>query len=305
MTNQWYFRVGEEELGPVTFRELAELVRFGVIGERDFVRSFWKETPQRVDSVVGLLYQSRQPRPALPQPTAETPTIVEHLAAIEIEERADPARPDWLQRLLELQSSLNTTPAVFQTPPGSGDPQSDQISTDDLVEPVHVASDPESDIDVATASTGMNADVDELPGMGERSSAWESTMGAALSHVGVDTAPPTKPGVAGSKVAAVLALPWRVLTYRPFLSRVFRVGCMVGMGIIVFGLVQEWSAREAMRFPMRRPYRQDGKQEPTPRNFPYIGRCTETEYTLLMINTVLVGSLAAYGVAAYLESRAE
>ena len=309
-TNQWYFRVGDEELGPVTFRELVELVRCGVIGDRDFVRSFWNETPQRVESVIGLLYMSRQPPVATLEQTETPQTVVDQLAAVEIEERGDRnERPEWLQRLLELQTSLNSK-AAFQGAPtdiraepsdtGTGEP------AEDSSHPAEIEYEPDREEQTSAKHLGQ--------GSGSGGSAeWDATMGAALSHLGQEqTAPKKLRGFVWSTSGRILGAVRNMVTSERFLSRMFRVGSMIGVAAVVGMSVEQWSLTESKRFPGRSGQLRRANQPSRPgqenaevqiRIFPWIGKCTSSEYLLLSVNAMLLSGLGAYGIAAFLESR--
>ena len=60
MASQWYQKTPTAERGPLTFAELAQLVRVGTLGEDDLVRRDGQGEWQRVANVVGLLRAARK-----------------------------------------------------------------------------------------------------------------------------------------------------------------------------------------------------------------------------------------------------
>ena len=66
MASEWYYRLGDREMGPIAYRELIQLVRDGTVREEDLVRGEWPSDWQRADSVVGLFHMAhRQEVPAV------------------------------------------------------------------------------------------------------------------------------------------------------------------------------------------------------------------------------------------------
>lgn len=71
MATQWYWRDGDATNGPVSFQELAWLVRDRVLNEDDLVRPEYYPEWQTTDTVVGLYYMAqRVPKPR-PEPEPE------------------------------------------------------------------------------------------------------------------------------------------------------------------------------------------------------------------------------------------
>lgn len=71
MATQWYWRNGDETVGPVSFQELAGMVRDHLLNEDDLVRPEYDHDWQTTDNVVGLYYMAQRvpvPRPEPPPP---------------------------------------------------------------------------------------------------------------------------------------------------------------------------------------------------------------------------------------------
>ena len=300
MTNQWYFRVGEEELGPVSFRELVELARVGVINEGDRVRSFWKDSPQRADSVAGLFYMSRQARIVQPEVVELSPAVIDQLAAVEESDNPTaPVRPEWLQRLLELQSSVQSIRGAGRASTNADESESfnaENLQVTECSSPAEeLESQPDWDEQPSTnefvATSGQSGDT----------AVWAMTMEAALTQVdsrGAGRAVPRRSvwGTCGAIAKTVSD----AVRSREFLSFTFRAACLIGVASVVGMWVDQWSIREQMRFPTG-----SGQHSEETRMFPLVGKCGSTEYLLLLTNAMLVCGAGAYGIAAFLESRAE
>lgn len=306
MTNQWYFQVGGEELGPISYRELVELVRVGVITESDWVRSFWKDSHQRADSVVGLFYQARQARPAQPQQAEMSAAIVERLIAVEAPVTAEIVeKPEWLQRLLELQASLQTTKGFTGGSHDASETDSLRAENEQAV-PDHslftngeaLLEEPEAVEQEGAFCSRESFAQDTTPSV---SSAWAATMDAALTEVDSrgSTATRQRKGV-WNALGTTTSVIFGKASSREFLGHAFRTACMIGTATMVGVWVDQWSERESMRFPSR-----SSQQEDSPRHFPWIGKCSNSEYMLLVVNLMLISGAGGYGIAAFLESRAE
>src|SRR5262245_13358186 len=137
MATRWYYRACGQDLGPVSFHQLARLVREGSVTEEDAVRAEWENEWHCAAGVVGLFHTAhrlsceshdpgfgitgRQPdnvtgdTPAsvvdadVPRPGAE-PALHPADAAVEdletLLEGAEPigSQPSWVRRLIEVAS---------------------------------------------------------------------------------------------------------------------------------------------------------------------------------------------------------
>jgi len=66
MASRWYLQVEGGEVGPLTFQELAELIRAGKLTEQDRVRRESSGDWIRADEVIGLFHVARQQEPIVP-----------------------------------------------------------------------------------------------------------------------------------------------------------------------------------------------------------------------------------------------
>jgi GYF domain 2 len=300
MAPQWYFWTCDEQFGPVTFRELIELVRTGALAEADLVRPSWNQDWQRADSVVGLFHMARRsaeelvaidaPPAAAP---AEAPVESEPAAATapEFEER-----PGWMKRLWSLKSkSLQfrhrpaplDTPKIlppFNTPASTGNPAplpSGERRSEGRTElPPDLASCP---------TTGPSAE-------------WANAIDAALERVEQRVSRKRRPHSRLGRAFAKLAVPFgqlRGLGRSPWLRPAFRLACAIVCANLVALAIENWSTQEALRFPSRDP------QATSLRHFPVLGKCGSGEYLFLIFDAMLITGAAAYTAAAWLEARAE
>jgi hypothetical protein len=82
----------------------------------------------------------------------------------------------------------------------------------------------------------------------------------------------------------------------------FRLLCAIVCANLVAFAVEEWSAKEDLRFPTREATR---GQDAGGRYFPLIGRCRSGEYMFLVFDVMLAAGAAGYFAARWLDSRAE
>jgi hypothetical protein len=311
MATLWYFHVAGEELGPISFKELAELIRMRVLAEEDLVRPSWKDAAQRADSVVGLFRMSRLP--IAEQPAVTAASITDGLAAVQ-EETGDAdvgEHPEWLKRLLELRLPNGVLGPRGSSPGEAADagpadieeelPEQDVLAfPSDRLEAEHVSPD-DQDFVLGPQLTGESVALGQgdFPNRGE-GAAWTQAVEAALSKVDARdaVAPHTSRSLLGILQRVVAPLR-NAARSRPFMGRAFRIVCAIAAANAAVFWVLQWSDTEAQRFPPR-----PGQQVAT-REFPLFGKCSPGEYTLMVLNLMLVAGAGAYGGAAWLESRAE
>ena len=270
MATYWYFRAFDEEMGPVPFAELVEMVRTGAINEDDPVRSDWEQQWQRARSVPGLFYMAQR------EPAPETDDAVfdpvlddldeefseeERELLGELPEAADkspepeeePWRPPWLEQMLNFREGWS---AAYPSAGG--------------------------------AIIKGTRDGSGSPGR------FSSLVDQAVDHLDRHNKPPE---------GRMARLGWRLRRFFVMASspetigRVLRFGAALAAANLVAIGVDRWAARQALRFPSR--------ESSAEMYFPGLGVCSSDEYFLLMSASMLMAGALAYGAVFLLESYAE
>jgi len=60
MASQWYCQVLGEQMGPLSWSDLVDLVRLGTVGETDLVRREGQTAWEPAEKVIGLFRAARQ-----------------------------------------------------------------------------------------------------------------------------------------------------------------------------------------------------------------------------------------------------
>lgn len=97
MASRWYCRFFEGDRGPLTFDELAQLIRIGKLTERDLVRREGIGDWQPAESVVGLFHRARKSRANVARPSKRTVPVPE------VEDEEEDEGEPFLQRLSGLR----------------------------------------------------------------------------------------------------------------------------------------------------------------------------------------------------------
>lgn len=360
MASQWYLRLGEEELGPIPYPELIELVRQGTVGESDLVRREWPGDWQRADSVVGLFYMARREPAAEVRP--DDRAIVSEAAQSATDEPAvRPSSPiNRFSKLWFLPTFLRGRWAVSREAPTTSkfsvDPldircEAEQpVKVSDFISSmpasssaVNVTGHRELPADATGDPSDANVSDRDMSDMPEAvstvaSEEWTSTVAAALHAAEVRDAALAKEqerdesrGRVRSTTGTLLAWAVRFVTH-PFaflfgwlvetggttardrvaaglsvLERwlprpaILRTGFKLGAGLLAANLtvmgILKWSDRQALRFPSR--------EAKTAYFFPGFGACEPIEYAFFVGQVALFAGLAAYGIAAVLEAKAD
>ncbi len=275
MATQWYFELGDDEMGPVSFQDLVDLVRAGVLSEDAMVRASWKTTAQRANSVIGLIYMAQRPAATPDAPAAVSSPEPVAAAPDQPADGIEPPRPEWLERLLEMGPALHVTHAETYVTQPDTEPNSTGVADDPFSD---TSIPPEPDADQPSVADDLAAR--NLTASGN-SSAWTSTMEAALSQV--DSRRPTttqrRRGRLWQACAAMGSVLRQAAQSREFIAQAFRIGsAIVVANLAAFG-IDSWSQRQALRFPTR-----PGQTQAATSEFPLIGKCSSTEYTVLVVH---------------------
>lgn len=274
MAQRWYCRVLGGEFGPLTFRQLARLVRDGAVTEGDEVRPDYQQHWQSAESVIGLYYMAFRAPGGTEDPVADASSggmPVGVATAVEEEDAGedDPAMLTLMEAIARRRLSGDAAGPTVALP---GDVAAGDL--DELENPFAV--DEGLDLTAPSQLTGAIADAVEVAeanaaGSERRLPGWIRVPFGLISRLGGwQTAVRWGFSLTAAVVAANLAAWWLV----------------------------QWSAREQLRFPSRKatavlPY------------FPGFGRCGEFEYWLLFGHAVFFVGLTAFLTARWLANRAE
>jgi hypothetical protein len=267
MATQWYYRAYGQDLGPLSFRELAQMVRDGSITETDLVRADWESEWHCAAGVVGLFHTAQrladETSAACPEAGPDETFAGARTSLEATEWSADGSelpdatvddldallngvvpsgdRPSWMRRLVEV-ASLRRRPITAQS--RSRQDEGPAWAPSRLSKAIHSAL---AAMDVRAAR--------KEPG---RFARWRASLdGQGLLHSG------------------------------------FRWGTSILLGNGVAWCILNWSDLESRRLPVRTLVDQ--------RLFPIWGPCDSMEYSLLLVNTMLVAGVAGYFVARGLE----
>lgn len=273
MVRRWYCRVLGEQFGPLTFRELARLVRDGSLSEDDDVRPDYQKHWQSADTVIGLYYMAFRAPGGTEDPDAnEVAVAVPPLESASEEDDGDDNDPAMLTLMEAIARKRQSADGSVSHGSVAGD--SAEIDGEDFLDPFGE----EGDFDLSAPSelTGAIADAvavaDEKTGVDDRRRPWWIRFPSRLIS-----------GVGG----------WH---------RTARWGYLLAATAVAANgtslALMEWSDQEQLRFPSREktamlPY------------FPGIGRCGEFEYWILFGHTVFFAGLVVFLAARWLLNRAE
>jgi len=309
MATQWHYQTGGEELGPVSFRELIELVRSGTVTESDLVRSSWKPDWQRADSVVGLFHMAGRSAddlarldtaagPAMSDAPPPEPVLADAAAEITTSPAEESVeRPGWMKRLFSLSGFRQGPPAEIQML-GPRPVESSAATTAGDAGPAAANARPAESLAPELAGF-VSADSNSAD------SPWSSAVGEALDHI-EQRAGAVRPAVGRwgrltQRVARVFATA-RGAGQSSWARPAFRLVCAIVCANLVAFAVESWSAEEALRFPVSKTAL---GQDADARHFPFLGKCGPGEYLFLTFDLMLVTGAAAWFAARWLDSHAE
>jgi len=319
MATQWHYRVLDQEFGPVPFAELVRLVREEMLGDGDLVRQLPFGEWQRADKVPGLFYMARR-QPAS-EPIAEALSVedrTEEPAPVEQELAADSTgdsvpeapereRPDWLRKILFFRGIVQRgMRAGKQSGAASILEDGNSSSADEPSAPSSkgdeaLPDDPDGGLlnpsiqspSVLPSTAAMHPDVG--------GSTWSNTVGAALESI--DSRQGRSDTRASVGRARRLWNPVRRLVGELLSPSMLRPVFRIGTGFLFANLtafwIENWAAREAIRFPSR------NHRDTAQFVFPLVGSCNEGVYYALLVNLIIVTGILGYLMARWLDSHAE
>jgi len=257
MATQWYWREGDVDRGPVSFRELVAMVRDRALVEEALVRPHYLPEWQEAASVVGLFYMAG---------------------------RAD-ALARWEQeRHLEESARLEVEKAAERD-----DSRSEPINVGDIDEMLGVAESlSESDFDTeepAWQRRLREVDAQRKLEEGERHEELvaerfqqlkENAIAAAVANAELKEATKRK------------RWKWSVVSlHEMFGSSLPWVLSIVAANLVAIGILA-WSDTEALRYPDRQAAVAGS------RIFPMWGECPAGEYMFLLVDTMLITGVIGY-----------
>jgi len=271
-----------EEFGPLSFRQLARLVREGSVAAEDAVRPDFQDRWQSAQSVIGLYRMAfrAQDLDDPEEPLAGSPSANRVDVEEEEEDDNDPAT------LTLLEAIARKRRPRMSLSPGSRAGHADPTRTSSVTG---------LDVDLADRAGSPIDDAEtEAPG-----SQLSTAIADAMAHVDsrslAEGRPPHFLGRIGQAVALLMeSLGGWEQAFRNGFVLVATGGAANGAA---WGLM-EWSSLEQSRFPTR----QTAVAMPF---FPGFGRCSDVEYSLLFGHAVLLAGLIGFLAARWCVSRTE
>jgi hypothetical protein len=324
MATQWFWREGDEERGPVSFRELARMVGEHLLDEDDFVRPEYSRTWQSTDSVVGLYHMAGKPLPirsdaepasphSVPEETlSATAPLDHHSDSIQDSEHpgvipgTSTPRLTWWGSRRPISATRTTVPGMIDDPSGMEATPEPSIGGPPTIN--DASSTPAPDGQIALAIDAAVEAWDErhaetVPDVPEVSrSSWFASGVRPLvvvASVIANVLGILLEGVlrTGQFVGVGAACRWldRVIN-QEVMSWGFRAGCsMTTATVVAWGLVS-WSRQETLRFP-------DAEMMAAGKTLlPFVGPCSPIESLLILVEVMAVSAVVGYFMAIWLES---
>ncbi|MDB5385773.1 MAG: hypothetical protein JWM11_1419 [Planctomycetaceae bacterium] len=302
MASKWYLKAEGAETGPLSFRELADLVRSQAIAETDLVRPDWKTEWQRADSVIGLFYMARKsPEEAALLDEAS----LESVSSGSPDSVADPddaapaievSQPGWMQRLLHVIRLRKPSDANLKNKTGSGD--SAKAGPDSQPSELLPEFPSDSNLAPSIAATG--------------SAEWSNAVDAVLART--DARAPDQASITEQQPSP------RNSAANRRLATCFQVVMAILSALYVMDAVEKWSAEETA-LQARRTYLYKRQSETGARGkpadmeqrlrasdgrwprryFPYLGEWEGAEYVSLMITLGMSTAVLTYALEKMVE----
>ena len=285
MTTTWRFEYLGEEYGPVAFRELVGMVREGVISEGDRVRASWMIDWQRAEDVVGLFRMARL------SPDELERFYSPHLEADKGVTLDPEERKEWWDRFEGARA------AVFEGADSSGKTSTEVPVVNAGANYDEAVAGNEGLVDEASVELD---EFGEPAGLGGDApvSGLADAIAAAVETTDGRTDECDRGG--WSRVGQSLRWCVRVLGSVDQWGRpAYRVAFSVAAGWLTWSGLTSWNESEQLRFPSR-----DRSAAPT-YSLPFLGSCSESEFSLAVVNAVGIASIAAFAAASWLLSKVD
>ncbi|MGC1272608.1 MAG: DUF4339 domain-containing protein [Planctomycetaceae bacterium] len=339
MSSQWYFRIVDEELGPISYPELIDLVRSGTVCEGDLVRQEWPADDwRRAESVVGLFYMARRRGSAVAPVSSAAHQPVIDLDSTSLNVTAAPVvrtGSSWRAAKLfrRLLKNPPTASAVTTTRQVDCESTSGALSDDECTgtldrdvgeTPVSVGAFPNrelADQSATSATEEWATNVTEalrdarardvmLAREQERNEARSRRRGAipillaaivhAVSRPLVDLYDRVvQPGQAATRDRVAARL--SVLESWLPKSGTFRFGFKFVAALLAANL----AAVGVLQWSERQALRFPGDESSTMRSVPFVGDCGPAEFAFVVFQIALLAGAGTYGMVAVLEAKAD
>lgn len=308
MATNWYWLEQNEEKGPVTFGDLALMVREHVLNEDDLVRPHYSRDWEKAYRVVGLFYMAKRvaaPRPEESAPHPAAPSRVE----------TPPARTD---RWSEWEPAGNSVLEYRSTLEGGSSRETAGFigEADATCGPLLV---PEVGDFEPGEKNGFSAVI------GEAAEEWDRRHARPTASNAEPRQPSMLPALVLAPVARIGAILMMLaggllegllragkvigigalcrlldrMASRQVLIWWFRGGCAVACAAAVGWGVRIWSYYESLRYP-NPEWIAAGKTA-----FPFFGACLPVEYTFMLVDVVVASAILGFFAAVCLEKLAD
>ena len=289
MASEWYYKQGNQELGPHTFRDLVEMVREEKLTADVLVRPDYLDEWQRADTIVGLFHMAQRDPATLP-PINEEVEIAKGedfesvIASSEEQKIKDEVeKPGWLKRLLSIRSSKIPVVPKQETNVDLTQPGTAGFGTETQEESVV----DESEIQHAsTEAAGVGTDEEPESNSNAIAGAyseetWSSAISAAVDRID-ERAPQQEEEPEPKQIVPTIAIS---SIDSPVLRKVLKAGSLiVCASLAIYGIVH-WMGQGTLYFPL-------------------IGVCSPLMFLLYsaisFLGILILGSLLIFISASYL-----
>lgn len=262
MATDWYYKEGEQEVGPHTFHDLVEMVREEKLTADVLVRPDYLKEWQRAETIVGLFHMAqREPDSFTPITTNDTAhedeisdaEALESSVSEEPASKAEVEKPGWLKRLLSIRNS--------KIPPVPIDPNSKNAV--ELSQPVTV----ESGLETSAESAGVELERDHssveteeveaddeastLVGEGVIAGAYSDETWSTAINAAVDQIDARAPKPEEEPEPKQIVLPQSIPFIRsPTFHKSLKIFGTLGGACLVFYFIVDWMGQGTLYFPM-------------------------------------------------------
>lgn len=260
----WY-RLENHIYGPVSFNDLAHMVREAEIDSEDWVQADGQENWCRASDLLGIVYLSQ----------AASGTQSKHE----------------LLRLFN-EAGEDLSDPKYSTQEASLNPKGHRDSEIDMMLEGLESSDTGSEFYISNKSSQLFENKNDNPHLLERI---RGHIRDVIEDAISDQDSKCERSEKASKRKKILSR----LFSKSSLRTAYRWGVAMLFACMIGWSITEWSEYQSLRYPDPKMQKLGG------RSFPLWGWCSQDEYLLLISNTIIGGGILGYFLAATLESMAE